>query len=109
MTRELFIETIEALQKQYEHDKNCATAFKVILPDTFVGLYDNHWLSNQIVKLLQVAMDDENAYSWIEYFIYELEFGKSYKKGPVTNNGVNVDISDAGKLFDFLNFNKSKK
>ena len=31
MTQKLFIETIEALQNQYEHDKKCSEAFKILL------------------------------------------------------------------------------
>jgi hypothetical protein len=103
MTKKLFTETIQALQNQYDHDSKCNEAFKVILPDDFVIGYKNNFLSNQIVKLLQVAMNDEQAHSWIEYWLYELEFGKQYKKGCVTEkDGSVIDISSAGKLYEFL-------
>lgn len=96
MTKELFIETIEALRCQYEHDRKCSHAFQIILPDTHVGLYDNHWTNNQLVKLLQVAMKDEHKDSWIEYYLFELDFGKNYKPGCATDNDGDIDLSHAG-------------
>jgi hypothetical protein len=103
MTKELFVETIEALQKQYEHDAECSKAFKTILPNDYTSSYDNHWLTNQLVKLLQIAMNDENEDSWIEYYLWELDFGKKYKDGCASyKDGRIIDISTPEKLYDFL-------
>jgi len=105
MTRELFIETIEALQKQDEHDSKCVEAFEVILNNSFVSNYDNRYLTNQLVKLLQVAMNDEGKggqLSLIEYFLYDLDFGRKYNE---KEHGITPYLSDAGKLWDYLNSN----
>lgn len=110
MTKELFIETIEALRLQSEYDSKCSEAFNVILPNDYVSNYDNHWLTNQLIKLLQVEMNDETRDSWIEYYIYELEFGVKYREGCARyKDGSNIDLSDAGKLYDFLMSEKDKK
>lgn len=104
ISRELFIETLGELQKQYEHDEKCTNAFQVILPDTFIGTYDNHFVNNQLVRLLQIAMNDNHVHSWIEYYLHELDFGKKYKEDCASNqDGSNIDLSDAGKVWDFLN------
>lgn len=103
MTKELFIETIEALKNQDEHDRKCAKAFKTILHNDYVSSYDNHWLTNQLVKILQVAMNDKSEHSAIEYFLYELDFGRKYTEGCITQYGKNIDLSDAGRLWDYLN------
>lgn len=101
--KQLFIETIEAIEKQYRHDQKCNEAFKTILPNDYVSGYDNHLLSNQLTKLLQLAMNDAHKYSWIEYFMWELDFGSKYKEGYATNkDGSNIDLSTAGALYDFL-------
>ncbi len=102
MEKELFIETIEAIKKQSEHDVKCSEAFQIIFHDTHVGLYDNHLLNNQLVKLLQVAMNDEHKDSWIEYYIYELDFGKNYRPGCATDKDGDIDLSDAGGLWEYL-------
>ncbi len=103
ITKELFIETIEAIKNQCEHDSKCSEAFQVILPHDHISTYSNHWLQNQLVKLLQVGMNDEHKDSWIEYYLWELNFGAKYKPGMVTEkDGSIIDLSDAGKLYEYL-------
>lgn len=38
----------------------------------------------------------------IEYFCWEIDFGREYKQGCLTYQGEDVDISSAEKLYDFL-------
>ena len=106
MTQKLFIETIEALQNQYEHDKKCSEAFKILLPSDHVTYYDNHFITNQLVKMIQIPMGDFHEHSLVEYYIHDLQFGKKYIEGCLKDNGKNIDISDAGKLWDYLNSKK---
>ena len=95
---------MEALEKQQEHDNKCSDAFQIILPSDYISAYDNSYIQKQLIKLMQVAMKDEGRDSWIDYFIWELEFGKKYKFGCATNaDGSNIDLSSAGALYDFLN------
>lgn len=103
MTRDLFIETMESIGKQLDHDFKCYEAFSTILPNDFVTGYDNHFILHQLIKLLEIAFGDCHKDSWIEYFIYELNFGKSYKDGDITNeDGTPIDLSTVDKLYDFL-------
>jgi len=104
ISKELFIETMTALQTQYEHDSKCSKAAGIIFPDTHIGLYDNHRLTNQVVKFLQIAFNDEHKDSWIEYYMWELGFGKKWSE-DFTARRVDKSIirmSNAGELFDFL-------
>lgn len=102
-SRELFIETIDALQKQTEHDRQCSAAFSVILPNDYISNYDNNILYKQLLKIIQIAMNDEYKDSWIKYYMWELDFGKDYRVGCATmENGDNIDLSNSGKLWDFL-------
>lgn len=110
ISRELFIETIEAIKKQRDHDRKCADALKTIYPDAFNGnlLYDNSALLDQLVKLLQVAFDDTGT--WIEYFIYELDFGaESGRLNAYRKDGSIIDLSTPGALYDFLIENVKEK
>lgn len=103
MRLELFTESIEALEKQSLHDNKCAEAFKTILPHDFVSQYNNSYISEQLIKLLKVSLSDNHRDSWIEYYIYELDFGKKYKKGCATNaDGSEINLSTAKDLYDFL-------
>lgn len=78
VSKELFIETMEAIKKQYEHDRACSEAFCVILPNDYISCYDNNAILSQLIKFLIKATNDHEKDGAIEYFIWELEFGKKY-------------------------------
>lgn len=86
-TKETFIEVIAEIQKQCAHDEKCAAAFRVILPSDYTSGYDNHFVINHLTTLLKIAMNDNHKESWIEYFIWELDFGRKWKKSSVLVNG----------------------
>ena len=103
MTKELFIEAIEAIRLQEEHDNNYIDLLSKVFPDAFEAnlLYDNSFIKGGLLKLLSELMHDNGE--WIEYFIYELDYGKKYKKGCATyEDGKNIDLSNAGALYEFL-------
>lgn len=101
-SKELFIETISEIEKQVRHDKKCSDAFEVILPSDYVSSYDNSFLQNQLVKIIQLAMNDNHKDSWIEYFMWEMDFGRKYKEGSVTFHGKNFELKTASDLWDLL-------
>lgn len=38
----------------------------------------------------------------ISYWIYEENFGRNFKMGDISENDIDIDISTADKLYDFL-------
>ena len=105
-SKELFIETMTQIEEQYRNDEKCSDAFKTILPHDHISHYDNHWLQNQLIKILQIAMNDDNQYSWIEYFMWNLDFGKKWKKGTVIIQGSrDFKLQSLEDLWELLNFN----
>lgn len=102
-SKELFIETINEIEKQHRHDSKCSEAFRVILPNDNISNYANHWLQNQLVKVLQIAMNDNHEDSWIEYYMWELDFGVKYSKGCVKIQGKDFELRSASDLWDLFN------
>lgn len=103
ITKEIFVEILKNIQNQSEHDDKCNEAFKIILPETFGGYYNNSFIHSSLLYLLKTAFGDNHRDSWIDYFIYELEFGEKYKDGCATNkDGSNIDLSTSEKLYEFL-------
>lgn len=101
ISEKTFIEIMSNLKKQYILDKSNAKFLqKAFNSDNFIGGYDNTILNNSLLKILKVALKDEN--DWIGYFIYELEWGKKYKKGCVIDNNKNYNISNEHFLYIFL-------
>jgi hypothetical protein len=109
MKRKLFVESIEAIKKQIELDIKISKLLSKAFTDAFEAnlMPKNHFLQNQLIKVLQEEMNDlelcEFGQSWIEYFCFDLDFGKKYKKGCVKDNGVDIDFSTASHLHEFLN------
>lgn len=45
----------------------------------------------------------KDAVENIDYFIYELDYGRKYEPGMITDeNGHDIDFSSAEKLYDYL-------
>lgn len=105
LTKKYFIKIIGQLKLQDDHDRKCSDAFKVILPDDYTSGYANHILTNQLIEILKIAMTDTEN-DWIGYWIYELDYGKEYTEGCVTDNGVNIPLRTASDLWDMLIKNK---
>ncbi|MBQ4283523.1 MAG: hypothetical protein IJB96_06320 [Lachnospira sp.] len=53
-----------------------------------------------VVKLLEKLMRDKGCD--ISYFVYELDFGREYKPGTVTDTTGDVDFSTPEALYDYL-------
>lgn len=108
MTKEQFVAAIDALEKQYRHDEKCSDAIRICFADAVLCTYNNDYVTNALVAVLQDAMNDAHKHSWIEYYLYELNFGKDWKKGKVTFDGVDFPLSNAGELWDILEVAKSE-
>ena len=103
LSKKLFIETISAIKNQYDHDKKCFNAFKILMPgDYIITGHDNHWSFNQLVKIVEVMMgDSENG--WIKYYIWELDFGKKWKSGMIAVAGIDdFRLETVYDLWDLL-------
>lgn len=109
-TKGMFINAMDEIQKQHEHDNKCGDAFAVILPDDFTTSYDNHYLLNKLLEIIKIAFNDNHKDSWIEYFVYDLNFGKEYIDGMITNkDGSHCNLANAGRLYDFMKENFKEK
>ena len=102
MTKELFIATINSIQKQIEIDRKNSSMLQEMFPDDSIYCgYNNSELFNALNKILKESMKDE--YDWIDYFIYELDFGEKYYDGCVLDKDKSIiDLSNAERLYEFL-------
>ncbi len=99
LNKDKFTKAITELQL-LEQDIECVhNALKKLDPD-FGGLYLSR-VSTLIVSVLKDAMDDK--YDYIDYFIYELEYGKKWKKGTITaSNGKDIKLQTVEDLYNYL-------
>ena len=102
MNKELFVSTFNSIKKQLEIDRKNSSILQEMFPDDSIYCgYNNSELFNALNKILKESMKDE--YDWIGYFMYELDFGKKYRKGMVKeSDGSIIDLSNAERLYEFL-------
>lgn len=86
-----------------EQDKINNVMKKSKLADGFnVGLFGITWYEDLIIKILKDTFNDKS--DWIGYWIYELDFGKDYKKGCVkSKEGKNIPLKTIDDLYNLLN------
>lgn len=102
MTKELFVSTINSIQKQLEIDRKNSSMLQEMFPDDRIYCgYNNSELFNALNKILKESMKDKH--DWIYYFMYELDFGEKYRNGMVkVSDGSIINLSNAERLYEFL-------
>ena len=74
------------------------------LDDSFLDFFEGNSLfiahSDIVVQLLENMFNDNDM---ISYWIYELNYGRDYKDGYISDcDGNNIDVSTVEKLYDYL-------
>ena len=104
MSKELFVETIDVIQKKSEYDNQCNKALGEIFDDGG-GFLKDYFVINHLISILNHMFYpnfNKSVFSDIEYFIYDLNFGKGWTEKSITEKGVSIDISTSDKLYDYL-------
>ena len=100
ITKKQFIQSIEAIRKQMDYDHECTKSFQKILKNDFVSGYDNNIIIEHLIKLLAELTKDKS--DWIGYYVYELDFGKEYIEGCVTQDEKNIPLKNPKDLWNLI-------
>ena len=106
LTKEQFVEYVGCIKKTCDKDDMLSEAIEKACNDDcrVIGLYGAE--CSAMVDLLSLAMGLEVGTrdgNEIEYFIYDLNFGKDYNEGSLSEmDGTPIDISTAEKLYDYI-------
>ena len=103
ITKELFVSTMEQLEVFDRKLNKIDGTFKELNPD-FCGFYLSEPF-DIVIKVLAECFGDKD--DWLGYFVWEQGWLKDIELGDVTVHGVPVDLSDWGKVYDFLMENKN--
>jgi hypothetical protein len=103
ISEEEFVEAINAMKKQLEHDEFFGESMKNAFPGCHAPIYDNHYLWEGMIRLLEAATNDEDK--TIEWWIYNAKFGEEPDMNIVEKrNGeeIVVTLSTAEELYNYL-------
>ena len=104
ISKKQFIHIMKDIETQLKIDNKNHEAFSIILSNDFVSNSENI-LYNTIIKFLMELTNDMQT-KWIEYFLYELDFGKENKRLKVYDKNENeIPLSTIEDLWNILNNN----
>lgn len=100
ISKELFVEVINDMERAERYQSDLNDFFRSHDTDGYIFQPD---CSVSVLRLLHNFFGKADENDWISYFCFELNFGKAYKPGCVTDkNNNNIDLSNAESLYDFL-------
>lgn len=114
ISKETFVSAINQIKAVNEYHEKLNSLFEEYGADGYV--YPPTCIDN-LVMVLEEGMEIEpNEYdnTDVSYFVYELDCGKSWKPGCVTDvvdgKEIEIDMSTPEKFYDYLigKYNKSK-
>lgn len=109
ISKEKFIEIINRLKNYDKLQKEINELFEELIDNkeqdfcNAGGICIGH--ESVVVSLLE-TMFETDLISW---WIYELDYGKSFKIGDLQEDGKNIDVSTAEKLYDVLKKDLKRK
>ncbi len=99
LSKEKFVKAINELQSIETDIEAVHKALQKLDPD-FGGFYLSR-VNTLIVQLLQDAAEDK--YEYVSYFIYELDYGKKWHKGCITDkNKKDIKLQTAEDLYNYI-------
>lgn len=98
MKKENFIELMDALKKQNEHDDMCSKKLQDVFSD--YSHYNNSFIVDAVVEFLKKELNDKD--NWIEHYIFELDYGAKNDMLKVYDNGEEIPLKTAEDLWNIL-------
>ena len=103
LSKEKFIRAIDHIKEHDELESNLCSALEAMSPDSYCCAFVYSKYETLTIDLIKEALGLDEEVDWIEYFIYDLEFGAKFKVGCVVEaDGKAVDLSTPAALYDYL-------
>lgn len=112
LTKERFVKCIDALKRQSDLDRINSEHIQAIYDsESISAIYPNDIIITALVDLLSDLLQDYSidkyTGNWLEWWLYECDYGREFKLGSANyEDGTEIDLSTPEKLFDFLVSNK---
>ena len=105
ISKEVFVEILNRLRDSSDLVRKVNSLFRNSRDNVECGFCNGAALQisheSTVVFLLRKLLKD--AVENIDYYIYELDYGRKYEPGMITDeNGHDIDFSSAEKLYDYL-------
>ena len=100
--KDLFVQTINFMQERNDAMDKINKVFTNEFEDSVFYPYFKY--EAQLIKVLAASFDydDDVIKDWIEYYCFDLDFGRQHKLGCVTDNLIPIPLGTPEELYDFL-------
>lgn len=105
LSRDVFKKYMQQVQQTIDKDDKLSEAIERAGVDSRVMMLYGPEVQTMVELISKLMGQDSDDYdNVINYFVYDLDFGKDYKEGCFTEaDGVtSIDISTVDKLYDYL-------
>lgn len=104
INKEIFCELIEKIKEQFEKNLKLSDALHAYDKESY---FYPSGIESYVIDFLEKLLKDEEG--WINYFIYELDFGDNYKKGMVKIDEKDYELKNSEQLYELILSNSNKK
>ena len=100
LNREIFTEIMNDIKMVYEYHESLNAFLHEKGAEGYIFQPDG---VSSVIKLLHMIFEKEDRDEWISYFCFELEFGKKWKAGMITDkDGEDIPLGTIGDLYYLL-------
>lgn len=100
INEEAFVEIMNDVQKAYDYEEGLNNFLKKHDVDGYIYQPD---CVGTTLRLLHLMFEDKDIDEWISYFCFELDFGRKYKDGIITDkDGKNIPLATTKDLYALL-------
>lgn len=98
--KEQFINAISDVESVYRYQEGLNNYFRKNNVDGYIFQPD---CSSTVIGLLHNILGEMDKDGWIDYFCFELDFGKKWKEGTITEkDGTDIVLKTAEDLYNLL-------
>lgn len=98
--KEQFINAISDVESVYRYQEGLNNYFRKNNVDGYIFQPD---CSSTVIGLLHNTLGEKDKDGWIDYFCFELDFGKKWKEGTITEkDGTDIVLKTAEDLYNLL-------
>ena len=100
LSKEEFVKAINDVENVCRYQEGLNNYFRKNNVDGYIFQPD---CSSTVFGLLHTILGEKDKDEWIDYFCFELDFGKKWKEGTITEkNGTEIILKTAEDLYNLL-------
>lgn len=101
LSKEKFIEMLNFMKKKEQYVQQLIELMQKNNLEFIYSPYDEY--NSNIIDLLASLFENEHrAKDWIDYWVYELDYGDKYFDGCVSHGNTDIKLKTADDLYNYL-------